>query len=215
MPKAEVIDRVQKVLEQHSQTERMMDAYWQWATNPTPPSAGYALVENGGFIATNLMVRYGESCMGMVQQLAAECQELRREDSVYDLQQAIVAVLNGPAGEILRQGVLARLSEPTPQRQLLCAWVACRSRWQGRPGREHRVGGEFDWSLGIDLEASHREIHLPFVEQLFGTEGLVVDLPREALAAGIVNRLFYRNAAGRMEPKMRPGPRIPLQTITY
>ena len=123
MQNAGVRERVQKLLEQHGENERMLDAYWQWATNPTPPSAGYALEENCGFIATNLLVRYGEPCVALVTQLADETRDLRKDASVYDLQQAVIDVLNGPRGQILRDGVLARINERLPERRLLAAWL--------------------------------------------------------------------------------------------
>ncbi len=206
---------VQRTLEQHRDSERMLDAYWQWATNPTPPSAGYALEENGGFIATNLLVRYGEPAIDLVSQMAAECRKLREEASVYDLQQAVIAVLNGPAGRVLREGVLRRLHEPTPGRRLLAAWLVNRAMWHGRSRTEGWLAGEFDWSLGVDLAAAEPDVRTEVARALHGPVEEPIDLAREAMAVGVVNRLFYRSAAGRMEPKMRPGIRIPIALVTY
>lgn len=215
MQNAEVRDRVARLLDQHSSNERMLDGYWQWATNPTPPSAGYALEENCGFVSTNLFIRYGEPAIELVSQMAVECRDLRMEATIFDLQQAIIAVLNGSAGQVLRDGVVRRLSEDTPTRRALSAWLVSRARWHGRPGAELWVAGEFDWSLGIDLTAAARDMQTDPARALFGEEAAGFDMAREALAVGIVNRLFYRNVAGRMEPKMRPGPRIPLAQPKY
>lgn len=215
MRNAGVGDRVQRVLEQHSGNVRMLDAYWQWATNPTPPAAGYALEENCGFIATNLLLRYGEPAIELVTQLAAECRELRQEASVYDLQQAVIAVLNGPVGNELREEILHRLNQPTPERQVLAAWLVSRARWSGRQGPEAWLAGEFDWALGVDLQAAHKDLQAQLVRTIYDLDGSQVDLAREALLVGVVNRLLYRNVAGRMEPKMRPGPRLPLARVAY
>lgn len=215
MQNAGVRDLVERVLETHGENERMLDAYWQWATNPTPPSAGYALEENYGFVATNLLVRYGEPAIDLVTQMAAECRELRAEASVYDLQQAVMSVLNGSRGDLLRDGIISRLSEPRPSRQVLSAWLVARARWGMRLWREAYLCGEYDWSLGLDLLAAAPDLASVVARTLYGDEVVQVDLAREALAVGVVNRLFYRNAAGRMEPKMRPGPRLALATVLY
>jgi len=215
MQNAEVRELVQRSLERHASDERMLDAYWQWASNPTPPSAGYALEENAGFIATNLMIRYGEPAVELVLRMNDECRELMQYASVQELQRTIVAVLNGPVGDVLRQGILRRLSEPTTPRRLLVAWLVNRACWRTAPGKEPCLAGEFDWSLGIDLESSAQDCQTEIVRLLYGKEGVQTDLAREALAVGVINRLFYRGGGGRMEAKLRPGPRIPLTGLTY
>lgn len=214
MQNASVQERVRRVLERYRTDEKMLDAYWQWASNPTPSSGGYALEENCGFIATNLMNRYGKPAIEVVTRLSSECTHLRQEDRVHDLRQAIIQVLNGELGEVLREGVLRRLSDPAPRRQALLAWLLMRAHWQGHFGTDAWVAGEFDWSLGIDLEMAGRDLRTTLAHTLWGAEAQGFDLLREAIAAGVINRLFYRNHTGRMEPKVRPGPRIPLQMIS-
>lgn len=215
MQNAGVRERVQKLLEPYSQKERMLDAYWQWATNPTPPSAGYALEENAGFIATNLLVRYGEPCIALVTQLSDECRELLQEATMYDLQQAVIDVVNGPLGEALRTGVLARLNAPEPARRMLAAWLVSRARWNFRHGKDAWVAGEFEWSLGYDLEGASRDARTDLAMLLYGSQAADADLLREAMAVGIVNRLLFRSQTGRIEPRVRPGPRIPIGQIEY
>lgn len=215
MQNAEVRELVQRSLERHAADERALDAYWQWASNPTPPSAGYALEENAGFIATNLMLRYGEPAVDLVLRISEECSRMAQRASIQELQRTIVTVLNGPTGDLLREGVKRRLAEPTPARQVLSAWLANRARWRRVPGKELLVGGEFDWSLGIDLEAAANDCQTEVVRCLYGAEAAQIDLAREALAAGVVNRLFYRNVAGSMEAKLRPGPRLPVHDLVY
>lgn len=213
MQDASVRERVRRVLERHASDERMLDAYWQWASNPTPPSAGYALEENCGFIATNLLNRYGRPAIDLVSALAEEVADLRQEASICDLRQAITAVLGTEVGETLRVGVAARLNEPTPARQTLAMWLVTRAHWFCPQGQAPWVGGELDWALGLDLENSGRDLTTQVAQLLECRTD--VDLSREALAVGIVNRLFYRTAGGRMEPRLRPGPRIPVGLVTY
>lgn len=215
MQNAEVRELVQRSLERHVGDERMLDAYWQWASNPTPPSAGFALEENAGFIATNLMLRYGEPAVDLVMRMSDECRELTERASIQELQRMIISVLNGSAGDLLRAGVIRRITEPAQGRKLLVAWLINRARWRCVPGREPWVAGEFDWSLGIDLEAACRDCQTDLVRCLYGKVSAQLDLAREALAVGVVNRLFYRNIAGRMEAKIRPGPRLPVGSLVY
>ena len=83
------------------------------------------------------------------------------------------------------------------------------------PGREPVVAGEFDWSLGADLESSAADCQSTVMCALYGPEVAQLDLAREAMAVGVVNRLFYRNVAGRMEAKLRPGPRLAVSDLVY
>jgi len=214
LQEAQVRDLVRRVLQPHAADERMLDGYWQWASNPTPSSAGYALEENCGFIATNLLGRYGQPAIELVSQLAGECRQMREDAGVEELRQAILAILNDDVGEVLRAGIARRLSESVPARRVLAAWLVSRARWCSLPGREGYIGGAWDWALGVDLEAGSRDLKTE-VAQALGTPPGGVDLAREAVAVGIVNRLFYRNVAGRMEPKLRPGPRIPVALVAY
>ncbi len=215
MQNADVRELVQRSLERYADDERALDAFWQWASNPTPPSAGYALEENAGFIATNLMLRYGEPAVDLVMSVNEECRRLAGRASIQELQRTIVTVLNGPLGEPLRQGIIRRLTQPSMARRALTAWLVNRARWRRMPGREPVVAGEFDWSLGADLESAAADCQSAVMCALYGPETAQLDLAREAMAVGVVNRLFYRNVAGRMEPKLRPGPRLPVSQLVY
>jgi hypothetical protein len=200
-------------LEGYAKDERILDAYWQWATNPTPPVSGYALQENEGFIATGLLMRYGTPAVKEVSCLSAECQELLDGGaSVFELQQAIMMILAGPVGAPLREGILRRLAAPLPARRALAAWLKARAIWRTAPERSEWTLGEFDWSLGQDLDGAARDLKTTIGQALFGGP---FDLVREALAVGIANRLYYRSPSGRVEAKLRPGPRIPVAQIPY
>lgn len=205
--------RLQRVLEAHAEDERMLDAYWQWATNPTPPVSGYALEENEGFIATSLLMRYGSPAIEEVSRVSASCRELVSGGaSVFELQQTIMMLMGGPLGAALRTGMVRRLCVPLPGRRALAAWVKARAIWRAAPDQAEWTLGEFDWSLGQDLEALEKDLQSTLFRTLFGGPH---DLLREALAAGVINRLYYRSPSGRVEAKFRPGPRIPVREIQW
>jgi hypothetical protein len=206
-------ERLQRVLEAHAEDERTLDAYWQWATNPTPPVSGYALEENEGFIATGLLMRYGCPAVSEVRAISDTCQELVAGGaSIFELQQTIMMFLGGPLGAPLRDGIVRRLLAPLPGRRALAAWVKARAIWRAAPDRAEWTLGEFDWSLGQDLEAMEQDLQSTVAKLLFGGPH---DLLREAIAVGIVNRLYYRSPSGRVEAKFRPGPRILVKEIRW
>jgi hypothetical protein len=51
--------QIAETLENYSNEDIMLDAFWQWASNPTSASAGYALQQNYDYIKSNLRHRYG------------------------------------------------------------------------------------------------------------------------------------------------------------
>lgn len=205
--------RLQRVLESHAEDERMLDAFWQWATNPTPPVSGYALQENEGFIATGLLMRYGSPAIQEVSRVSAACRELVDGGaSVFELQQTIMLLMGGPVGAALRAGMARRIAAPLPGRRALAAWLKARAIWRAAPERVEWTLGEFDWSLGQDLESLEKDLQSTLFRTLFGGPH---DLLREALAAGVINRLYYRSPSGRVEAKFRPGPRIRVEAINW
>jgi hypothetical protein len=191
----------------------MLDAFWQWATNPTPPVSGYALTENEGFIATGLLMRYGSPAIDVVSRLAEICGDLIASGaSIFELQQTIMMLMGGPVGAVLRAGIIRRLAVPLPGRRALAAWVKARAIWRAAPEQASWTLGEFDWSLSQDLEALGQDVQTTIFRTLFGGPH---DLLREALAAGLINRLYYRSPSGRVEAKFRPGPRILVDEIQW
>lgn len=205
--------RLQRVLESHTEDERMLDAFWQWATNPTPPVSGYALEENEGFIATGLLMRYGSPAIEEVSRVSAACRELVSGGaSIFELQQTIMMLLGGPLGAAMRVGMARRIAAPLPGRRALAAWLKARAIWRAAPDRPEWTLGEFDWSLGQDLVGLEKDLHTTIFQTLFGGP---YDLLREALAAGVINRLYYRSPSGRVEAKFRPGPRILVREISW
>jgi hypothetical protein len=52
---------VRDTLAKYSDNEIMLDAFFQWATNPTSMTAGYGVEENYQYIRKNIEIRYGLS----------------------------------------------------------------------------------------------------------------------------------------------------------
>jgi hypothetical protein len=85
---------VQEMLAKYSNNEVMLDAWIQWASNPTSKSAGFGLEENYSFIRSNLLQRYSisrEDAEKYVNALKDENDKLRNSEySIYDLQKEII-----------------------------------------------------------------------------------------------------------------------------
>ena len=66
---------VENTLERYRDNHVMLDAFWQWASNPTPRSAGFALEENYERIKDNLKLRYGAETQieQVLDSLKSEC----------------------------------------------------------------------------------------------------------------------------------------------
>jgi len=54
-----MLEQVHHILARYRDDQGVLDAFWQWASNPTPMSAGYALDENYACSGENLRQRYG------------------------------------------------------------------------------------------------------------------------------------------------------------
>lgn len=85
---------VQEMLAKYSNNEAMLDAWIQWASNPTSKSAGFGLEENYSFIRSNLLQRYSisrEDAEQYVNALKDESDKLRNSGyAVGDLQKEIM-----------------------------------------------------------------------------------------------------------------------------
>ena len=114
--------QVSKIVERHASDELILDALFQWATNPTSMSAGYGIRENQFYITQNLSVRYGltlqdagthlselQRIVSTVQE-QAEKQSIPPREQIGEMQRALlVALAQGEPKRLLHQGVLKRL----------------------------------------------------------------------------------------------------------
>lgn len=100
-----VQDEVGQVLDKYRNNRMVLDAFWQWAKNPTSQTAGRALEENRRCIRDNLRLRYrlsdAEACE-VTDILAKET-----KDWVNCRESEVIEVLRGQMGETLRERVRA------------------------------------------------------------------------------------------------------------
>ena len=143
-------EEIHSILDQYRNDEVMLDALFQWATNPTSMSAGYGLEENYPYIKKNLALRHsltpGEA-EKRLKTLREVCSVLLTEaeqlpDDKYRIghvQKRLSDVLcQGDYGNLRLQGVLRRLREASEEtRKALLLFnlledVRRHSQWLGR-----------------------------------------------------------------------------------
>jgi hypothetical protein len=103
---------VESILQQYSSDEVMLDAFLQWALNPTSASAGYGLEENYQNIESNLSrvhrLSRGDAAR-VVQKLRVAMAQIIKNREIYEIREAIKKSLEGNLGTTLRQGLRQRL----------------------------------------------------------------------------------------------------------
>lgn len=103
-------------LSRYRDDEIMLDAFTQWASNPTSMSAGYGIEENCPYIAGNLRRRFGlssEEASSYIQRLKGDCNRiLEATNDVYEIQRETLRQIQGDVGEQWRKGIARRLQEP-------------------------------------------------------------------------------------------------------
>ena len=133
-----VKELVRETLNQYINDEIMLDAFYQWSSNPTSMGAGYGLEENYPYIIENLRERYSLSTQQtevIKNQLTMSCdilvrkakeQAIEAKEAKYQIGKIRVAfrteLEQGQYQKQLRQGVLRRLrvlSEETRKALLL------------------------------------------------------------------------------------------------
>jgi hypothetical protein len=172
-------EMVRETLSRHSSDEIMLDAFIQWASNPTSMSAGYGVEENYSFIASNLQDRYGLSssqASGYIDRLRHDCEcILEATNDVYQVRSEVLRQLQGELGKQWRKGMGQQLGgAPTEIRSagtLLCVLAErgySTSRWE-------------------DLLAPFQAYYMA----AYGTIVSPVSVRNGLLKAGMLNRLFW------------------------
>lgn len=102
-------------LKQYVNNGVMLDAWIQWASNPTSMSAGYGLEENKSMIYSNLFHRYSltrEEADEYVATLETETRELIKSGyDIGDLRNEILRQIQGSAGEFFRKMLTERIEK--------------------------------------------------------------------------------------------------------
>ena len=118
---------VADTLAKYRHNEVMLDAFLQWATNPTTQAAGYGVEENYPYIRKNLEIRYGlsrEKAQGYVDTLRIECDSIieqtqpmsDRQHQIRMIQDSFKAILiHSENGDLLTHGIMERLKGASPE----------------------------------------------------------------------------------------------------
>ena len=171
-------EMVRETLSRQSSDEIMLDAFMQWASNPTSMSAGYGVKENYSFIASNLQDRYGLSpsqASDYIKRLRQDCERiLEATNDVYELRNELLKQLQGELGGQWRKRMRQRLGEAPIEVQrvesLLCTLAE----------RGYRMGWE---GLQDSLQAYCMAAYASIVSPVSVRNGL--------LKAGVLNRLLW------------------------
>lgn len=115
-------EKIRDTLAQYLDDEVMLDAFFQWSTNPTSMSAGYGLEENYPYIKKNLMSRYGFSPIEAdkrINEMKTKCDAfineaklfpLKERQKIGEVQRTLCNILSqGDYETVRRQGVIRRL----------------------------------------------------------------------------------------------------------
>jgi hypothetical protein len=111
---------VRDTLNRYRNDEIMLDAFVQWASNPTSMSARYGIEENYPYIAENSRKRFGLSSRQVseyVQRLKGDCEHLleivepKDKYSVSRIQTEILGQIQGRVGQEWHRGILKRIQE--------------------------------------------------------------------------------------------------------
>ena len=150
----------------------MVNAFMQWALNPTSMSAGYGVNKNYEDIERNLSRIYYLSKIDAarnVQTLKEEIAKLVQNHEIYAIRNAIEKTLEGEIGNVLCEGLSKRLSQTEGQVQRFATLLS-------------RLLNDFNLSaLGSKLNYGMDELEAIYV----ATYGEII--PEEKLEAGLLD----------------------------
>ena len=206
--------QVSKIVERHASDELILDALFQWATNPTSMSAGYGIRENQFYITQNLSVRYGltlqdagthlselQRIVSTVQE-QAEKQSIPPREQIGEMQRALlVALAQGEPKRLLHQGVLKRLgltSEAT-RRALIVFQLAETAGSRISPN---------DLTLPGDRWQNRQSEFQAYYNAVWGDTAPVLEIRTEIVKCGAYNELYWvpsPTAKGSPGPTLKEG----------
>lgn len=202
----EQIQQAADILRRYAEDDIMLDAFWQWASNPTSVSAGLALEENYLYIKENLQCRYTltiSQADKAVETLKLECGGLIHSADLYSVYHDIQSTLRGELGARLRSEVTRRVDRASLAARCAVALV----HWliaQKVPDYELN-------SLFNDPAATLQSLLRATLGGIPGAE-----VPRfqevrdELIECGVLNRLFYRTTKGRESDRYQYGLTVPM-----
>ena len=177
----------------------MLDAFSQWASNPTSISAGSGIEQNYPYINKNLMRRYDLSSAKagkLIIELKNCCDDLIDaarslpgvKYPVDEVQSALIDILSqSGCDNLLRQGVLKRLRDVSEETRKAVALFnildsvnasVSPDNFTESPGRDRDYQSEFE----------------AYYNATYGQTAPVLRVKQELVKSGVYNELFYRSS---------------------
>lgn len=202
-------EMVRNALVQYKNDEIMLDAFYQWASNPTSMSAGYGLEENYPYIRKNLMSRYGLSASEadkLVNELKKACDTLINEAQslpvdtkrqIGEVQRTFLAVLSEDGYENLRrQGILGRLREASEEtRKTLLLFNLLENINSSLSANNFTTPPDYYSDRQSEFQAYYRSV--------FGEIAPILKVAQEIVQSGAYNELYWLPSP---TAKSSPGP---------
>ncbi|MEK7281560.1 MAG: hypothetical protein AAB037_04315, partial [Chloroflexota bacterium] len=188
-------EKIHNIVAQYRNDEVMLDALFQWATNPTSMSAGYGLEENYPYIKKNLALHHNLSPVEADKRLKAlkeacdvlfiEAEQSYDKNIINHVHKRLNDILSqGDYGNLRRQGIIRRLREASEEtrRALLLfnlleddgASVSARN-FTDPPGQYSNYQSEFQ----------------AYYKSIFGEVSPVLRVAREIAVTGVYNELYW------------------------
>lgn len=180
----------------------VLDAMWQLSSNPTSKTAGLAWEENFHCIRENLHLRYGvqvdEASTVLEKAWTQYHALLDRFVNYYSMRDYMRAHAAGLSGS-----VISKVAQSSRDTQVM---VALLNYYKAKGADEYTLKQLFD-SESRTAKALLRSV-LP--------EGEILDFSlvmRELIAAGVINRLFYRSCKGEGDHSYEMGIHLPAVSL--
>lgn len=195
--KMTIEDTVRIALNRYANDEIMLDAFFQWATNPTSMSAGYGLNENYPYIKKNLMGRHGLSSAETdkrVNELTKTCDafinearllSIKEREQIGEVQRALQGILSrGDYEHVRRQGVLRRLREASEEtrRAMLLFTLIEQVRASVSPD---------NFTNPTDYYSNFQSEFQAYYKSIFGDVAPILKVAREIVRSGAYNELYW------------------------
>lgn len=200
---------VPQVLGKHLDNALILDAWIQWASNPTSSSAGYGLEENYSFIRSNLMERYlisAEYAEQHIQKLKNEASSLTAIGyEIYDLRKGILeeARSSGIWTKIMKEK-LEQSSSDAKKAVYLLLYLKSQGYFRSNPDSDCE-SHSFEMDSWVQFLTYFRTFYLAAYGGAFSKS-----IDTELFKVGLWNKLWYKpsRSPGKIEVIMVPLPTL-------
>ncbi len=189
-------EEIHSILDQYRNDEVILDAIFQWATNPTSMSAGYGLEENYPYIKKNLALRHGltpgeaEKHLSSLKEicgiLLAEAEQLPDDKyRIGHVQKRLSDILcQGDYKDLRLQGVLRRLKEASEEtRKALLLFNLLED--------DGASVSAVNFTNPPAQYSNHQSEFQAYYKSIFGEASPVLRVAREIVAVGAYNELYW------------------------